>query len=152
MRIVRAIFLSLFLAITLGSSSLASVNECRKFDEYSYIIPDYEMMRLLNFRDFLNNNPELFGYIIVYGSQGERRGEAEAHAARLRDVLMNILGIASERFIVIVGGYREKWAVELWGCPHDASKPMPKPSIQMKDVRFRRGKIKKLEYKWCTLC
>jgi hypothetical protein len=152
MRIVKAIIVSLCLAIVPGNASFASVDECRKFDEYSYIICDYEVMHLLSFRDFLKNNPDLIGYLIVYGGQGERRGAAEAHAARLKDALINSLGIPAGRFTVIVGGYRQKWAVELWGCPRDANKPIPKSSIQMDGVKFRRGKIKKLEYKWSSNC
>jgi hypothetical protein len=138
--------------LTMPDAASASFAECRKFDEYSFIICDYEVMRLLNFRDALNKSSDSQGYIIVYGGQGERRGEAEAHAARLKDAFVHSLGISPERFTVIVGGYREKWAVELWLCPRDAAKPAPSPTIKFKDIRFRKGKINKAEYKWCADC
>ena len=149
---VSSYALSLCIILAVQGAPFASAGECRKLDEYSFVNRDTELMRLLNYRDALSTTPDLLGYVIVYGGQGERRGEAEAHAARLKDAFVTSLGISSDRFSVVVGGYREKWAVELWLCPRDAARPTPAPSVRPKDVRFRRGKIKKDEYRWCASC
>ncbi len=140
------------LTLLLVTSVFVSANQSNKVDEFSFIRCDDELMRMFHYRDYLNNHPDANGYLIVYGGQMEKRGASKAHAARLKDLLINSLGISADRITVFVGGYREKWTVELWALSRDAEKPIPTVTLKPSDVRFRKGKIPKAEYTWSSQC
>jgi len=54
--------------------------------------------------------------------------------------------VDAKRIIVIDGGYREWWFAELWIAPKGAGAPSPQPTLNPKDIRFRKGRIKKHDY------
>ena len=133
--------------------------EARKFDEFGDVGCEDEKARLDNFANELQNNPDVQGYIVFYGGKRRqyptghnsspalpRRGEAEARVARLKLYMSDSRGIDSNRIVVINGGYRERWAAELWIVPKGANPPAPTPTVKPAEVRFRRGKVKKSDY------
>ena len=93
----------------------------------------------------LREHPKLRGYIVFYGGRrhlGRRmmRGEAQARAEAWRQYLILERKENPDRVILLDGGYREEWAVELWLVPQGAALPVPTPSIKAKGVKFRRGR------------
>lgn len=99
------------------------------------------------------------GYIVYYGGRVNiqpygswytkrlpRRGEAFARAAAIKSRYVNTLGIDGNRIILLNGGYRENWTVELWLVPKGARPPLPTPTVKESEIRFRKGRIRKREY------
>jgi len=94
--------------------------QCTKFDEYGNIKFNDEKARLDNFAVQLQNAPGSQGYYIVYGSCS---GEGQARADRAKDYLVNNRGIDAGRIVIIDGGCRAEFGVELWICPSGATAP-----------------------------
>ena len=131
----------------------------RKFAEFGNICCEDEKARLDNFVHQLRNDPEARGYIIFYGGRRyrhpychssrisiPRRGEAEARAARMKPYIVNLGRIDPARIVVINGGYREEWMAELWIVPPGAAAPIPSPTIDPREIRFRRGRATARQY------
>jgi hypothetical protein len=123
----------------------------RKFDAYDDINCEDEMAHLDMFAVQLKNEPGAQGYVVFYGGRSyrgrqARRGESEARAHRIKTYLVENRGIEEGRIVMINGGYREKWNAELWVAPFGAQAPTPTPTLGIKDMKFRRGKIRKGEY------
>ncbi len=143
--VILAILLALFSpALFVKGSRL--VTPIRKFDEFGDIKCEDEMARLDNFAIQLQQEPQAKGVIIFFGGKTFRgklpkRGEAEARAARLKPYLVRRRGIPAGRIIVINGGYAEQWLAELWVVPPGASMPTADSTIQIKRVRFRKGRV-----------
>ena len=148
MRKIRLLLPCLFLILLSASFSSA---QTLPFDEYGDVGCEDEMARLDNFAVKLRDTPNYVGYAIVYGGRDGRRGEALARAARIKDYLIKSRGLESNRVMTIDGGYREKLTVDLWIVPSGESGPKAEPTIQLKDVRFKRGKIKRSAYRRCQI-
>lgn len=139
-------------------ASCATVTDCcmgasaaRKLDEFGDFNCEDEMARLDGFAVQLGAEPGAKGYVIFYGGRSyrgrlARRGEAEARANRIKRYLLERRGIDAGRIVMINGGYRERWGAELWITPAGAQAPTPRPTLGIKDMKFRRGKIRKGEY------
>lgn len=89
----------------------------RKLDEYGDLPFAEERVRLENFINRLQSNADTFGLIIIYTAERQRVSEADERATLIRDYLVNLRGIASERVITKDGGLREALTVELWMMP-----------------------------------
>lgn len=103
------------------------------------------MAFLDNFAVQLQNTPSAKGVMIFYGGRLFRgrlpkRGEAAARAARLKPYLVERRGIPAARVVVIDGGYREDWLVELLIVSQDEKTPVPYPTLKATDIKFRKGK------------
>ena len=145
-------------ALLAGVTSQAQTSSgAREFDKFGSICCEDEKARLDNFAVHLQNEPEAQGYIIFYEGRRysschsrrariPRRGEAGARAARMKPYLTDARGLDAKRVIIINGGYREEWTAELWIMPKGAEPPKPTPTLEAKDIKFRRGKIAKREY------
>lgn len=123
----------------------AAADKMRQFDEFGDINCEDEMARLDNFAVQLQNEPNAKGVMIFYGGRRFRKrlpkqGEAAARAARIKPYLVERRGIPSERVMVIDGGYREEFQVELWVIPADVTPPSPTPTVPAKDIKFQKGK------------
>lgn len=141
-----------------GSIYPIGVSTTQLFDRFGDICCNDEKAHLDNFAVALQAQPDSQGYIIFYGGRRQsypycnnrqrlqRRGEAQARAARLKPYLVNSRAIDNARVIMIDGGYRESWTAELWIVPKGASPPTPSPTVQPKDIRYRKGRIKKRFY------
>lgn len=141
-----------------GQSPLAqNSDQARAFDKFGNVCCEDEKARLDNFMVQLMNEPNTHGYIIFYEGRRyascydkrpniPRRGEAVARAARMKPYLIDMRGLAANRLTVINGGYREEWMAELWIVPNGAPPPVPTPTLQAKDIKFRRGRIPKDAY------
>ncbi len=120
-----------------------------KFDEFGDVNCEDEMARLDNLAVQVQNEPETVGHIIVYGGRSGRRGEARARASRIKTYLVKIRGMDASRILTIDGGYRENLMVEIWMWPRRLGVPKASPTIHPKDVKFKKGRIKRREYYHC---
>ena len=150
---VRKLFVMLLICCvgTSYAQVAASPAEARKLDEFGSICCDDEKARLDNFVHALRNEPKARGYIIFYGGRRHsncpsghvrlpRRGEAEARAARLKPYVLESWNLPPERVVMINGGFRESWSAEVWIVPEGAKPPTPNPTVEPKEIRFRKGR------------
>ena len=112
----------------------------------------------------LQNDPTARLYIIFYGGKGyfnmiwnakrkeyewkyllPKRGEATARISFWKPYLMNTRRIDGSRIEVIDGGYRENPIVEMWIVPFGAKRPVPTPTLTEREIKFRRGKLKRIK-------
>lgn len=141
-RRIKAAAIVLVLAFSLAG---ARSQHPRKFDEFGDINCEDEMARLDNFAIQLQNEPAAKGIMIFYGGRRFRgrlpkQGEAAARAARMKPYLVERRGISSERVIVIDGGYREEFQVNLWVIPANITPPEPNSTVPARDIKFQKGK------------
>ena len=132
---------------------LAQIKEARKFEEIPGFCCEDVRIRLDNFLAELQNNPKTKGYIIYYGGKNHsvcnvnrlpKRGEINLIITTFKNQVVfrnQDLG----RIVWIDGGYRENWIAEFWIVPNDADAPKPTPTIKEKEIKFKRGKAKKLD-------
>ena len=52
--------------------------------------------------------------------------------------------ISKDTIILIDGGYREKFGLDIWIAPKNADPPKSTPTLTAKDIKFRRGKPYKI--------
>jgi hypothetical protein len=139
--------------LVMCGNSLAVVDQCRKVDEFGDMPCGREQARLDNYWLQLSNEAESQGYLIFYEGKywegrNPRHGEAFAEASKYKDYLVRVLEIKPDRIIIIDGGYREKFTVELYLCQRGGVMPTASPTLKKTDVRFRKGKLTKYAYKW----
>ena len=159
MRKSWSLLIIIFCAIVANAHGGTAPAEARKVDEFGDVCCEDEMARLDSFANELQSNPDATGYIVFYGGKRHqyptchrsklalpRRGEAEARVARLKPYLNGNRGIDSNRIVVVNGGYRAQWTAELWIVPKGANPPVPTPTVKPQEIKFRRGRIKKLEF------
>ena len=120
-----------------------------KFDEFGDINCEDEMARLDNFAVQLHENQVAKAYILVYGGRFGRRGEARARASRMKAYLTRNRGIDARRITTIDGGYKADLNIELWLLPPFVGAPSAFPDVAPKDVKFKKGRIKRREYYHC---
>jgi hypothetical protein len=147
--IVKSAAMVLILAFSLTG---ATADKMRQFDEFGDINCEDEMARLDNFAIQLQNDPAAKGVMVFYGGRRFRgrlpkQGEAAARAARMKPYLVERRRISSERVIVIDGGYREEFQVDLWVIPADIAPPEPSLTIPAKDIKFQKGKATARQFK-----
>jgi len=133
-------------------------DEAKKVDAFGNICCAEVKARLDDFANRVLNEPMARGYIIFYGGRRyascdyslprvPRRGEAQARAQRMVSYLHDAYdAIDGFPLALVDGGYREEWAAELWVVPNWNKPPKATPTLEAKDVRYRRGKISKSEY------
>lgn len=141
----------LIIGIILLAVPVQAVSPVSKFDEFGDINCEEEYARLDNFAIHLQNTPSAQGYIIFYGgrrfrSRLPRVGEAAARAGRLKPYLVNRRGIPADRVVVINGGYRDNFVVELWIVPPGAAAPEPSMGVPASAIKFRKGKVNKRQF------
>jgi hypothetical protein len=128
---------------------------CPAFDRFFDLNCEDLQARLDNFSVTLGELSEAQATIMVYegryrGGRNPRRGEALARAARIKDYLVNYRGVKPERVVIRDGGYRNEFTVELYLCPRGVV-PAADPSLQRKDIKFSKGRIRAREFKWSCL-
>jgi hypothetical protein len=150
------VIILLFLPILVSSQTLI---DTQKIDEWSNTNCDDWMARIEGLAIEVGKDKSSQGYIIFYGGRKNispyrstfakslpRRGEAYARAAVLKSHLINTRKVEGNRIVLVNGGFRETWTVELWVVPKGAIPPLPTPTVKESAIRFRKGKIGKQEY------
>ena len=151
--------IAVFAVSIINSPAATAPSEAKLVDKFGDVCCEDEKARLDNFTVQLQNEPEAHGYIIVYGGRRHnypscqrsnsmlpRRREAEARAARMKPYMVDLRGLSSNRVTVINGGYRESFEVELWIVPKGVIPPVPTPTVQPREIKFRKGKARLRDY------
>ena len=113
----------------------------QRFDEFGDVNCEVELARLDAFANELQQDPESYGYVIVYGGRTGKRNEAKARLARISYYLQENRGFSRFGLVPIDGGFRESFTVELWIASPDGLHPRVAPTVRANDVR-RKGKAK----------
>ena len=139
MRMKFAAF-ALCLLLLLASESLAQA-EARKFQEYGDANCEDEMARLDNYAISLQVDPNLRGYVVIYGGRHDtRRRQMSARLYRIRRYLTTNRMIEARRIVTARGGFRERFTVELWLVPRGEVMPAATPTVDPREVRFARAR------------
>ena len=123
-------------AVSLGGYNLECAANCavtmpvptfasRRFDEFPDISRNDEKARLDNFGIEMQNDPSATAFVIIYPGKSGKRGEVQAHAARIIDYLVNSRGLDQHRIETRVCPARDALSVELWITPRGATPPNP---------------------------
>ena len=114
-----------------------------KFDEWGKLRLSDEKARLDNFAIQLTNQDGLEGYIIVYAGRKATVAEAQLHANRARDYVINVRKVDPQRVNAIDGGYHEEFTVQLWVLPAGATPPPVMPTLDQRQVELIYEKPKR---------
>jgi hypothetical protein len=114
-----------------------------RFREYGDISRRDENAVLDSFAIQLLNTPDARGHIIVYAGQKATVGEAVLRAQRIKDYLVNVRKISSERVNAIDGGYRVDFSVVMYLIPPGAEPPPPMPTLDPSAVELIYEKKKR---------
>ncbi len=121
------------------------------FDQFSHIPCQKELARLDNYAGALRGVPSTVAVIIGYGGRDDtKRGEVAARLGAIRNYLITDGKIDQSRVVTLDGGYREDLIIELWVMPDQSQENaqlLINQTVQPKDVRFKKGKIKKWKYR-----
>lgn len=149
MRTIKSILVSWCLLLVM-SGGLSAAVESRKIDE----INNYNWEELMLQLDFcavlLQNEPAASAYIIVYDGRYSRRGEVQGWMHCIKNYMVELRGMDSNRIRIVNGGYRRTKTVELWLVTPADNPPKATPTIKPQDVKFRKGRLKKRD--WGSLC
>jgi hypothetical protein len=149
MRTLKLILVSFsLLLVMIGDSS--AVVESRKIEEINNYNWEELMLRLDFCAVLLQNEPAASAYIIVYDGRRSMRGEVQGWMNCIKNYLVDLRGLDSNRIRIVNGGYRGNKTVELWLVTPADSLPKATPTIKPKDVKFRKGSLKKKD--WRSLC
>jgi hypothetical protein len=152
----------IFCFVILVSSSFAQTLKPQKIDEFGDLNCESAWARLDGFAISAQNEPNAKIHIIFYGGKRyasgyiynkrirkhiqifslPQHGEARTTVVRWRDYLVNNRGIDPERIVLADGGYRENHSVEFWLVPASAKPPEITPTLEEKDIKFRKGKAR----------
>jgi hypothetical protein len=149
MQTFKSILVSLSLLLVMAGASSAAV-ESRKIDEISNFNWEDLMARLDFYAIQLQTEPGSSGHIIVYDGRRSRRGEVQGWMDCIKNYLVERRGVDANRIMIVDGGYREHKTVEMWLVPRGEIVPKATSTIKPKDVKFRRGRLKKKN--WGSLC
>jgi hypothetical protein len=116
--------LSLALVLSWLTPNSAPVPETA-FDMYGTIRWEDEKARLDNFAIQLQNKEKLIGYILVVEAVGGCPGEAQARAIRAKRYVVEHRGLATNRVIWRVEGYREELSTTLLLAPPEITLSYP---------------------------
>lgn len=111
---------------------------------------EYEMAVLDRLAINLGEEPAATGYLIVYGGRRDtKRDEVWIRGARMKRYLVENRGVGRGRVVVVAGGYREKFAVEMWLVPRGERFPAAAPTVSPAAVRFKRGRMQRWREPGC---
>lgn len=103
--------------------------KARLFDSYGWIGSEDASARLDNFAIKLLDKPEMTGYLICYGPEGDGSGTGNHLLRAQKDYLLNTRGLEPERIQTIYSGRYQNPAevlTELWIVPQGATAPEQK--------------------------
>ena len=68
------------------------------------------------------------------------RGDALNRTKRISLYLTKYRKVPSEKIVLMDGGFRESYWVEVWIVPESANPPQASPTLMANDIKFRKGK------------
>jgi hypothetical protein len=109
--LIALVFLLSGVAIT---DARASVPDVFWIDRYGHIAWEDEKARLDNFTIQLTHDANYLGYIYVNAGLVSCKGEAQAHAMRIKNYMTHVRNAPWDRIIWRDTGYAESFEVSLW--------------------------------------
>jgi len=149
MRTLKSTLACLVFLLSMFGYSMGAVDS-RKFDEVSRFNWEDLMARLDGLNIELQNDPVSYAHIIVYDGRMSRRGEVQGWMKCVRSYLVERRGMDTNRVTIVDGGFREFETIEMWIVPPDSVAPNASPTVMPKDVKYKRGVLKK--NRWRSLC
>ena len=120
-----ATLFSLTLVVSFVTSNGVLLAPNSPFDSYGAIRWEDEKARLDNFAIQVQNSEKYIGYILVVEAIGGCPGEAQARAIRAKSYVVDHRGVAANRVIWRVEGYRKELSTTLLLAPHEMILPYP---------------------------
>lgn len=121
---------SVVLALVFGGVALAAplTNALQniaatKFDSYDHLPTDDEAARLDAFTVALLRQPNVRGYLVGYAERSIPKGVLLRRLYGDQRYLVELRGLERSRVVVVEGGYRDKFTIELWPVPNNAAPP-----------------------------
>jgi hypothetical protein len=115
----------------------------RLFDQYGVLPLKTENQRLANLSTQLKKEPQTKAFLVMYEGNNDRIRNIESRACRALRHLVANRSINPKHVIavLIAGGKRETFTVELWLLPADAPDDVPRfqSGLNEKDVLIIRG-------------
>jgi hypothetical protein len=158
---MRTIFLAVMLCVVPAGVFGQSEATARKIDEFGRVLCGDFMVRAYSIRLAKQENPGSKIYIIYYEEQyrivrvwnrklkkneekriGPVKGQALNYAKGVALFLGNSYKFDTGDIVLIDGGFMESMGVEIWIVPTGAEPPKPTPTVDAKDVVFRKGKLR----------
>jgi hypothetical protein len=164
MKTVSNVLFCLMICFGCALSAIAQTqnDKPKLFNKFEFIGVEHAQAIMDVFIQELNEKPTSTAYIIVYGAKSDclfivnsktkqpenksvlpLKGLAQRRLKFCRDYLINNRGFDKSRLVLIDGGYKEKPSTEFWLVSAGQEPPKPAPTFEEKDVKFRKGKIKK---------
>ncbi|MBX7171795.1 MAG: hypothetical protein K1X72_12615 [Pyrinomonadaceae bacterium] len=91
-------------------------------------------------RDYQNFNYKTQKYETVI--EKPKFGNALNRAKEIPLYLKMVYKVPNDRFVLVNGGFRQKFVMEIWSVPKDASLPKATPTLERKEIKFVKGKPK----------
>ena len=131
-----------------------------KIDEFGYFYCGDNSRLGIIYQIAIKNKPQNKVYIIYYEGLREftkfnfksqkyekvlenpKFGNALNGAKEIPLFLKMIYKVPSNRFVLVDGGFRERFIMEIWSVPQGAEIPKPTPTLERKDIKFAKGKPK----------
>lgn len=114
-----------------------------KIDEYVAGNEEIELLKLDNFVIYLQNDPNVEGYVIAYRGPKGKVGDAKAAIQRIKRYLVT-RGVNLDRIKTIDGGIKETAMRELWLVPQGAEPPKAMPmTVKPKTTTPAKPGVKK---------
>lgn len=113
-------------------------------DRYGNISWKIEMARLDDFAIAIQNDPQIVGYIVVFGDKNGCALNAQRRAIRAKNYLVQRRGIDPGRVVWQNAGYLDEQVVYLEGqirgaepYPFDHGQPLPMAEVKLKNCQMR---------------
>lgn len=68
-----------------------------------------------------------------------KRGNALNRAKEVPNFLATVYQVPKEKVVLLDGGFRENFEIEIWLVPKGATPPSPTPTVDAKNVKFAKG-------------
>ncbi len=111
-----------------------------KFDEYGSITAAEQRKHLDDFAIQLRAQPKTQAYIIAYGGRQALLGEARVRALWTKRYLVKKCRIASDRIVIVDGGYREEATTELFIRLENGKPPVAFPTVDRREVKIGKAR------------
>ncbi len=129
--------------------------EAKPIDKFGDANCEDLMARLDGFAIAIQNETNShFGYVVIYEGEHERyvydrrsngrlktfspvEGEANTYGEFIRNYLIKNRGISKNNLMIVSGGFREKFSVELWIVPRNGKIPEATPTKDT--LKYRKG-------------
>lgn len=143
---IKILFFFIFFLLSL-QISFGQKEEAILVESAGYTNSEIASLHIDMLRNEINKAPDNIGYIIIYGGKVNKVGEIEAHLRGI-SLAFKLKGVDKSKIKIIQGGFREKLTLDYWAVSPNSCPPLPTPTIEIENVKFR-GVSQKIIYHEC---